>query len=268
MSHCNKKLKPTKSKIKRPISQFPDLEVEKKIHLSISHKGNAVELSEDLFTATGYKGYRSVTANSPITEGSYYFEVKIETPSLIEEEFKFNSVNVNEISRIEPHVRIGIATILFDKEISLGSDSHSYAYKDIDGSIIHKGIRTPYGEKFGVGDVVGVLLHMKPPKPKFPSMDDGPDRTKPKLEINEGSQLYFFLNGKPQGEAFSDLHDGFYYATVSLYMGAKVKMNFGPDFELLPSSEDLGQLPEELKDIKAYSVIANEPRLYEDVSFP
>ena len=44
----------------------------------------------------------------------------------------------------------------------------------------------------------------------------------------------FFKNGIFQGEAFRDLNEGFYYAGVSLYMNAKVYINFGPKFLYFP----------------------------------
>jgi len=80
--------------------------------------------------------------------------------------------------------------------------------------------------------------------------------------------MYFFKNGKLLGEAYSDLTEGFYYATVSLYMGAKVRANFGPDFDFEPKGEDFEMLPGDIKEFKPYSVIAHEEKMYEDIHFP
>ena len=56
--------------------------------------------------------------NHPICEGSYYFEVKI---------LKNERLNAS-LPNINPHVRVGLATINFNKEIVLGADSFSYSY--------------------------------------------------------------------------------------------------------------------------------------------
>ena len=261
----NKKMK-RNYKLKKPLIHNYEPEIKKKIHFSDHHKGSTLELSEDHLTVAGDKGYRSISANYSIIEGSYYFELKVEKHNKFEDSYRLNSININEISRIEPHFRIGVATLNHDKEISLGSDIFSYAYKDIDGSIVHNGVKKPYGEKYGDGDIIGCLLHMKPPKPKFKRSEEK-DEKENKIEINNGSRLYFFKNGILQGEAFSNLLEGFYYATVSLYMGAKATANFGPEFTFPPSGEDFESLPEEIRDFKSYSVIANEPKLYEDIQF-
>jgi hypothetical protein len=49
-----------------------------------------------------------------------------------------------------------------------------------------------------------------------------------------GSKLLFFKNGVCQGIAFENLNSGVYYPSISLYMGARVKLNFGPQFTYEP----------------------------------
>ena len=44
----------------------------------------------------------------------------------------------------------------------VGYNEHSYAYRDLEGSKVHRGLREPYGQAFAEGDVVGCLLHMPP----------------------------------------------------------------------------------------------------------
>eukprot|EP01135_Chromosphaera_perkinsii_P008545 Nk52_evm11s1400 gene=Nk52_evmTU11s1400 len=56
----------------------------------------------------------------------------------------------------------------------------------------------------------------------------------------KGSKIMFFKNGTCQGVAFSDINGGMYFPTISLYMGARVKVNFGPEFKHTP---DKGKFP-------------------------
>ncbi len=243
--------KKSSSKISKKIStpDQPDLKTEKWVHLSNDYKGSFIELSQDLQTVTGYKGYRSVLANFPIIEGTYFFECKIEQSS-----------SPNSFSNIAPQVRIGLSTTKLDCEISLGSDRLSYAYKSIDGCAIHDGIKRLYNEEYSEGDVIGCLIHMKPPKPKL----RGDLVDKEKVEVNEGSKVVYYKNGKCLGVAFENLLEGFYHAGVSVYMSAQVSVNFGPEFEYPPQSEDLD---DDTMDFKPYSVIATEPKLYTDLEF-
>lgn len=241
------KLHKTKTSTVTPPEEQPP---EKRVHLSLTERGSNLRVSQDLDSVTGYKGYRSIVANYPIIEGTYYFEARVEKSNL-----------PPPFKGVESHLRIGIATKAFDKEISLGSDSNSYAYKSIDGCVVHQGFKTKYAEKYNEGDIIGCLVHMKPPKPKVRNQELNKNAVP---EINEGSKLIFFKNGKYLGVAFQDLKEGFYFAAVSLYMNSKVKMNFGPEFEKPPSLTDL---PEELHKYKPYSVIATEPTLYKDIEF-
>lgn len=228
----------------------PESKLEKRVHLSPNLKGSNIKISQDMLAITGHKGYRSVLSNFPIIEGTYFFEVKIE-----------KSPPPQPFSGIDPQVRIGIATVKFDSEMSLGSDRYSYAYKSADGCVIHDGAKRLYHDEYQEGDIIGCLIHMKPPKPKV----KGDSPMKEKIEINEGSKVLFFRNGKCLGVGFTDLIQGFYHAGVSLYMNSKVRMNFGPEFEKPPAAEDLDA---EMKDYKPYCVIANEPKPYEDIEFP
>ena len=44
----------------------------------------------------------------------------------------------------------------------VGYDAHSYAYRDVEGSKVHRALREPYGRSFAEGDVVGCYLHLPP----------------------------------------------------------------------------------------------------------
>jgi COMPASS component BRE2 len=66
---------------------------------------------------------------------------------------------------VKSHVRIGIATKNFNPDIPIGSQKNSYSYRDSDGKSCNDGYAYDYGESYGVGDIIGLLIHMGPPKP-------------------------------------------------------------------------------------------------------
>jgi Set1/Ash2 histone methyltransferase complex subunit ASH2 len=222
---------------------------EKKVQFCQLKKAPNLKLSQDNMTVSGAKGHNSVIANYPMIEGTYYFEVKIE---------KANSPNL--FTGVEPQIRIGVAAKEFDREISLGSDDNSYAYKSVDGYRIHKGFKDIYGERYSEGDVIGCLIHMEPLKPKTQA-----ENGKSQKEINEGSKIIFFKNGVYQGIAFENLVETFYYAGVSLYMNAKARINFGPEFEVGPELSNISGIT--IDDIKPYSQIPFEKQKYRDIDF-
>lgn len=54
--------------------------------------------------------------------------------------------------------RLGWATDRASAAAPLGMDQHGYAYRDVNGSVVHQSIRRRYGERFGKGDVIGCLI--------------------------------------------------------------------------------------------------------------
>ncbi|RYY72402.1 hypothetical protein EON63_20910 [archaeon] len=141
-----------------------------------------------------------VRATHGVHEGSYYWEAEV-LPSLGD----------------DAHVRIGWSTREGELQAPVGYDQHSYAYRDIAGSMVHKSTRIDeYGEAYGVGDVIGCHLII--------SSD---------LAQNKMS---FFKNGRDQGMAYSadDIPFGVYFPALSLYKQAVVRVNFGPSFIIKP----------------------------------
>lgn len=73
-----------------------------------------------------------------------------------------------------------------------------------------------YGETYGVGDVIGCLIHLG--------------------GSNESlSEMRFFKNGRDQGQAYGYEHGavipkGVYFPAISLFGQAQVRANFGPSF--------------------------------------
>ena len=137
--------------------------------------------------------------------------------------------------------RVGICPHNFNVSFPLGH-GESWAYKSIDGSLIHNGERVAVGDTYGPGDTIGVLMsiasphiHMNPSQP------------------NEGSRVAFYKNGRLVHEQ-RPLKQLFYCFGVSLYNYSRV--------EVLPESEKRYLLH---KEARHYYSVVNEPILYRDL---
>ena len=42
----------------------------------------------------------------------------------------------------------------------MGYDEHSFGYRDLEGSKVHKALREEYGKPYREGDVIGCFIHM------------------------------------------------------------------------------------------------------------
>lgn len=136
-----------------------------------------------------------------------------------------------------------------------GFDEHSCAMRDKDGAFIQGSRRRPYGEAFGPGDVVGVLVCLPPeppeaqrPKPILHSKTfrSRPAKDQPSVQYEvryfeeipytmEGSSVSYFKNGHSFGPVWQNFSSGRYFPAVALFKGARVRANFGPDFSFPPS---------------------------------
>ncbi|XP_073015939.1 protein TRAUCO-like isoform X2 [Primulina eburnea] len=226
-----------------PFSRSPDNNDDNpdlKICLSKVFKAEKIQLSEDRLTASTTKGYRMVRATRGVTEGTWYFEIKV--------------VHLGETG----HTRLGWSTDKGDLQAPVGFDGNSYGYRDIDGSKVHKAIREKYGEEgYKEGDVIGFYINLPDgglyaPDPlcldsnkvQLCASATGAKEDPPK--VVPGSEISFFKNGKCQGIAFRDLYGGRYYPSASMYTlpnhpNCVVKFCFGPGFERFP--EDFGERP-------------------------
>jgi hypothetical protein len=167
-----------------------------------------------------------------------------------------------------PHVRLGFSNRTGDLHAPVGYDKWSFAIRDIGGSRIHCSRRDDAwgGESFGPGDVIGCAISMVPrkeaPLPTVTPSAVQPDTksnaksngnsngndTNPNdesVELANQNQIRFYKNGLPMGQSVNSkgkkdgavafyVPDGVYYPAVSLYMGASVKLNFGPHFIFPP----------------------------------
>ncbi|KAI3461127.1 hypothetical protein Pfo_017790 [Paulownia fortunei] len=219
-----------------PIPRFPDKNDDSpdlKICLSKVYKAEKVELSEDRLRAGSTKGYRMARATRGVTEGAWYFEIKV--------------VHLGETG----HTRLGWSTDKGDLQAPVGYDGNSFGYRDIDGSKVHKALREKYGEEgYKEGDVIGFYINLpdggsyvpNPPRLvwyKGQRYVCAPDAKEDPPKVLPGSEISFFKNGICQGVAFRDLYGGHYYPAASMYTlpnqpNCVVKFNFGPDFETFP----------------------------------
>jgi len=148
------------------------------------------------------------------------------------------------------HCRLGWATAKAELQSPVGVDAFGYAYRDLEGSKVHKALREDYGAPYGDGDVIGMLLHMPEGGRRMEANEGKVVRFKGGLYTMQeeeteagqlaGSGVAFSRNGEPQGVAYRDLLEGCYYPAASLFTrhrqaeGATVTFNFGPDFKYAP----------------------------------
>ena len=206
------------------------------VQLSRSAKASQIALKDDLLTAVGYRGYRMVRATHGVASGSWYYEIKVNTPQNGE----------------DGHTRLGWCTEMGELQAPVGYDHNSYAYRDCvadaatdtAGSRFHESTGVEYGGSYGPGDVIGCWLKMGPGTASVRSrqrinikgveyiVEEERERT-PSL----GSHIAFFKNGEPQGTAFEDVWAEVYYPAASLFKAAAVTFNFGPTFAFPPGCD-------------------------------
>ena len=210
-----------------PMVAAVDLSV---VQLSRVARAPQITVCNDGMSAVGFKGYRMVRASHCATQGAWYFEVRIDEP----------------LHGEDGHTRIGWSTEMGELQAPVGYDSHSYSYRDIEGTKFHKSMGQPYGAAYGPGDVIGCALQMGDP----PAVGREYQRILLKgveyivkeereSEPSIGSTMIFYKNGISQGVAFSDVEAEPYYPSVSLYKSARVTVNFGPKFDFPPEMTNL-----------------------------
>jgi hypothetical protein len=153
-------------------------------------------------------------------------------------------------------------------------DKWSYAYRDTSGSRVHQSERyDDYGESFAPGDIIGCAIYLKPPiiphatgnlvgssyslAPAVAGASligggGGVSRMPPELgigradggagsfppefsELSRENHIRFYKNGVDQGVAYRNIPSRSYYPAVSVYMGGRVRANFGPTWLLPPT---------------------------------
>lgn len=78
--------------------------------------------------------------------------------------------------------------------------------------------------------------------------------------------MYFFKNGVSQGLACKKVTEGFYYVGASLYMNARVRFNFGPEFKFPVDTTKEGiEIDDPDIAVKSYDAISKEIIPYNDI---
>ncbi|KAJ2719198.1 transcription factor, contains a PHD finger motif [Coemansia sp. Benny D115] len=226
------------------IGMWPDIDnPQGPAHMSReeTHAAAQFVIESDRLTVWNDKGYSMAKASHGVETGAWYFEVDVLAPV-----------------RPEFNLRIGWSQISGELHAPCGYDVFSYSVRAKPPTRFHVAIGSPYGEEYGPGDTLGVLIYLPPldsdekqdladrkwhPGERYRQFTYSrpesqrpfhADRELPPLPVLTGSELVYFKNGKCLGPAFQKLYLGKYYPAISSYMGGKVKVNLGPTFKYPP----------------------------------
>lgn len=243
----NKKLKKKISKRKNSDEVYTSNEEEDENKMEVEEP---IEIKKDItildlkysniFEVNGIKGHRNYYTKQNIDVGIYYFEV---TPfnmdySILDyisnkrtDEFskRYYEVIQNNVKDYLPNIRIGLIHEKGDIDLPLGAEKYSYGFRIRDGTLINDGEYISTGYNYNRGDIIGVLVHLKPPRPDF-LKSDGDD-------VNKECHLKFYINGQEIESRFIGLIEGNYKPAITLYNFAKASINFGPIFKFTAFDE-------------------------------
>ncbi|EPX71124.1 Ash2-trithorax family protein [Schizosaccharomyces octosporus yFS286] len=230
-----------------------------------------VLVDHSVLSATVEKGFRMARSNVFMTQGEWYFEVKVEKGG----------------GHDGSHVRIGLARREAPLDAPVGYDAYSYGLRDVGGQKVHMSRPRAFMESFGTGDIIGFHVSLPKITPTdaqvsniyhdripiryrgqlfFEQPDYVPSKAMDELLVpNEqakyvdlaylpGSYIKVYKNGSYMGTAFENLldftplnsinsnqhsfNDGSlgYYPAISMYGGGIARFQFGPQFSHRPSS--------------------------------
>ncbi|GAB1599812.1 set1/Ash2 histone methyltransferase complex subunit ASH2-like isoform X1 [Argonauta hians] len=195
-----------------------------------------LKISDDCLTVTGDKGYSMVRATHGVRCGSWYFEAKIDDMPP------------------DTATRIGWAQPLGNVQAPCGYDKFSYSWRSKKGTSFHQSRGKHFSSGYSDGDVLGFYIYLPQPndpgKLLPPTYKDKPlvkfkshlyyeekdyvSEAEKNLQISTGSKLIIYKNGENQGVMFTDIFEGVYHPSISLYKNATVTVNFGPNFKFPP----------------------------------
>ncbi|PIK52591.1 putative set1/Ash2 histone methyltransferase complex subunit ASH2-like [Apostichopus japonicus] len=243
--------------------------------LALHDRAPQLKISSDRLTVSGEKGYSMVRSTHGVRYGTWYFEVTI------------NEMPENTATRI------GWSQPLGNLQAPLGYDKFGYSWRSRKGTKFHQSRGTRYTDGYGEGDVLGCLIllpenidksrilpdtYKNRTLIKFKSHlyfeeKDEPTETEKSLKVTPGSKISFYKNGKNQGTAFSDIHDGLYYPCVSLYKSCSATVNFGPKFKHPPTDvgdykpiSDLAEISQVEQTLSDAIFHVEHEKMYEDAA--
>eukprot|EP00037_Helgoeca_nana_P031295 m.397329 g.397329 ORF g.397329 m.397329 type:complete len:625 (+) comp28368_c2_seq13:6710-8584(+) len=215
-----------------------------KVTLSMMDRAPQLKMGEDWMSVTGEKGYCMSRATHGVERGSWYYEVTILQPE-------------SNDDLPEPHCRIGWAQRYANLQGPVGLCRFSYSWRDLKGTKFHQAKGSAFGEGYKPGDTIGFYIDLpsdEPPELPAPAAREylvvykgrnyyeqqGADKVdESKVRPLIGSRMRCYKNGVAVDDMFSNITAGKYFPAISMYMGAKVRMNFGPTFKYPPS--DVGE---------------------------
>lgn len=141
-------------------------------HFSPTDRNALIRVSPDLLTCSASDGWRSIRCNTPIRQGSFYFEFEIEVAGASDEEMAIRT-GPRAAGGAAPAVRVGVGRREATLGWPAGGDGYSYGFRDRGGEKVWMGKVLSYderagpgqGEGFRSGDVVGCWVHIPPPPP-------------------------------------------------------------------------------------------------------
>ena len=188
-----------------------------------------------VFNLKSKKGHYTYYTTKIFSKGIFYFEVKIintdfDILSYIKSKSgnniikkQYNEERIKNINKYLPTVRIGIIKNGNDYEIPIGSLKNSYAIRSKDGFLLKEGKYMKGNPGFKTGDLIGCLIHLKPPKPKFLI-----GLKNEETNLDDKCYMNFYLNGKELPYKIEDIKEGDYHFGVTLYNFAEAKVIFEP----------------------------------------
>ena len=203
---------------------------------SIFHPEFKLELEKSkIFNLKSKKGHYTYYTTKIFSKGIFYFEVKItnvdyDILSYIKSKSGNNLIKkqyieerIKNINKYKPTVRIGIIKNGNDYEIPIGSLKNSYAIRSKDGFLLVEGKYIKGNPEFKTGDIIGCLIHLKPPKPKFLIGIKNEE-----TNLDDKCYMNFYLNGKELPYKIEDIKEGDYHLGITLYNFAEAKITFEP----------------------------------------
>ena len=199
---------------------------------SIFHPEFKLDLEKSkIYNLKSKKGHYTYYTTKIYSKGIFYFEVKIISTdydilsyiknksgnNLIKKQY--NEERIRNINKYMPTVRIGIIKNGNDYEIPIGSLKNSYGFRSKDGYLLVEGKYIKGNPTFRTGDIIGCLIHLKPPKPKFLIGIKNNESN-----LDDKCYMNFYLNGDELPYKIEDIKEGDYHLGITLYNFAEAKI--------------------------------------------